>query len=64
MEYLGFKSINDPLFRADKTMKRLQSLVPPEEGNAYIEAMEKFNEKADEGNGMAYVSSTSILIIS
>ena len=45
MEYLGFKRIEDPLFRADKTMMRLQSLVPPDKENAYIEAMEKFNEK-------------------
>eukprot|EP01083_Nonionella_stella_P273645 928415_1 len=27
MEYLGFKSMKDPLFRADKTMQRLQTLV-------------------------------------
>lgn len=59
MDYLGFKSINDPLFKANKTMMRLQNLVPSGDENEYIEAMEKFNEKADEGNGMAYVSSTS-----
>ena len=28
MEYLGYKSMEDPLFRADKTLKRLQTLVP------------------------------------
>ena len=28
MEYLGYKSMNDPLFEADKTIKRLQRLVP------------------------------------
>jgi hypothetical protein len=58
MDYLGYKNMDDPLFRADKTMMRLQSVVPAEEESAYIDAMEKFNEKAEEGNGMAYVSST------
>ena len=47
--YLGYKSTEDPLFRADKTMRRLESLVPPEDTVDYLDAMEKFREKAEEG---------------
>merc|ERR1719354_726589 len=57
MDYLGFKSMNDPLFRADKTLLRLQTLVPSDYEIDYMEAMEKFNEKAEEGNGIAFISS-------
>jgi hypothetical protein len=47
--YLGYRSIDDPLFRADKTMRRLEVLVPPDDTVAYLDAMEKFSEKAEEG---------------
>lgn len=47
--YLGYKSTEDPLFRANKTMRRLEVLVPPEYEVDYLDAMEKFNIKADEG---------------
>ena len=57
MEYLGYKNTKDPLFKADKTMLRLQSLVPGDRASDYIEAMEKWSEAADESYGMAYVSS-------
>jgi len=57
MEYLGYKSMNDPLFKADKTIKRLQSLVPEEADDEYQEAYLKWMEKAEEGKDMAYVSS-------
>eukprot|EP00540_Astrosyne_radiata_P010906 CAMPEP_0116869668 /NCGR_PEP_ID=MMETSP0418-20121206/27885_1 /TAXON_ID=1158023 /ORGANISM="Astrosyne radiata, Strain 13vi08-1A" /LENGTH=219 /DNA_ID=CAMNT_0004505785 /DNA_START=285 /DNA_END=944 /DNA_ORIENTATION=- len=57
MEYLGYKSMDDPLFKADKTMRRLEALVPAADEVDYLEAMEKWAEKADEGSGMAYVSS-------
>ena len=40
MEYLGFKNTDDPLFKADKTMLRLQRLVPAESEEEYLEAME------------------------
>lgn len=55
--YLGYKSIEDPLFKADKTMRKLEVLVPQEDVVDYLEAMETFSEKAEEGSGMAYVSS-------
>uniref|UniRef100_A0A7S1G1C7 Uncharacterized protein n=1 Tax=Corethron hystrix TaxID=216773 RepID=A0A7S1G1C7_9STRA len=60
MEYLGFKSMNDPLFRADKTLIRLQNLVPDNDSKAqaaFQDALDVFVEKADEGNGMAFISS-------
>lgn len=57
MEYLGYKSMNDPLFKADKTMLRLQSLVSSNDEVDYMEAMELFNEKAEEASNTAFVSS-------
>jgi len=57
MDYLGYRNINDPLFRADKTMRRLEDLVPPDRVVDYLEAIEKWQEAAEEGNGMAYISS-------
>jgi len=60
MEYLGYKSMEDPLFRADKTLIRLQNIVPAKDTQAqndYQDALDLFIEKADEGNGMAYISS-------
>lgn len=57
MEYLGYKSMNDPLFRADKTILRLQSAVPSDLDIDYMEAMDKFVESAETGSGIAFVSS-------
>ena len=57
MEYLGFKSMNDPLFRADKTMFRLRSMVPADEEDNYIEAMELFSEMAEAASNTAFISS-------
>jgi hypothetical protein len=57
MEYLGYRNVNDPLFKADKTMRRLEGLVPADRETEYLEAMEKWMEAADEGSGMAFISS-------
>jgi len=57
MEYLGFKNTNDPLFRADKTLLRLEVLVPDKLAGDYLEAVEQFNESAEEASGIAFVSS-------
>ena len=57
MVYLGFKSMDDPLFRADKTLFRLQSLVSPDDEIDYMEAMELFNEKSEEASNTAFISS-------
>lgn len=57
MEYLGYKSINDPLFNVEKTLKRLSSLVPSDREIDYIEATENLLQNAEEANSMAFVSS-------
>lgn len=57
MEYLGYKSMEDPLFKADKTMKRLEAFVPPDREGDFLDAMETWAQVADEASGMAYVSS-------
>jgi hypothetical protein len=40
MEYLGFKNTEDPLFKADKVILRLQSLVSDDFQDEYLEAMD------------------------
>ncbi len=57
MEYLGYKSTNDPLFKVEKTLKRLGSLVPSERDVDYLDAVENLLQNAEEASGMAYVSS-------
>lgn len=57
MEYLGFKSMNDPLFKADKAIKRLQTLVSEENDDEYQEAYQKWVQNSEEGKDMAYISS-------
>eukprot|EP00966_Prymnesium_polylepis_P165682 3829791-Prymnesium_polylepis.2 len=50
--------MNDPLFKAGDLMLRASSLVKTdEEFERYNAAMEKWNNKADAGNILAYVSS-------
>lgn len=56
--FMGYKSMEDPLFKAGDLMLRASALVQTdEEFERYNEAMEKWNNKADAGNVMAYVSS-------
>ena len=57
MDYLGFKSTNDPLFKADKAMMRLKPLVPNDREIDFFEAVERYGENAEEASGMAFVSS-------
>lgn len=58
MDYLGFKSMNDPLFRVDKTLLRLQPLVAGTDAEIdYMEAMDFINQAVEDGNGIAFVSS-------
>lgn len=57
MEYLGYRDTNDPLFKVEKTLMRLQAYVPDNLDAEYQDAMDKVVEKADEGSGLAYVSS-------
>ena len=47
--YMGYKSMEDPLFRAGDLMLRASSLVKSdEEFEKYTIAMEKWNNQADE----------------
>jgi|EP00970_Alexandrium_tamarense_P020445 hypothetical protein len=57
MDYLGFKSTNDPLFKADATMLRLKSLVPSDKEEEFYEAIDSYAQNAEEANSMAFVSS-------
>jgi hypothetical protein len=57
MEYMGYKSMKDPLFKADKTLKRLSAYVPTEYESDYLNLVEKWAEAAEEASGMAYISS-------
>lgn len=57
MEYLGYKSINDPLFNVEKTLKRLSVLVPSDRDVDYLEATENLLQNAEEANSMAFISS-------
>jgi hypothetical protein len=56
-EYLGYKSMNDPLFNVEKTLRRLSLLVPEDRDIDYFEAMENLLQNAEEANSMAFVSS-------
>mmetsp|Transcript_16872 Transcript_16872/g.20605 ORF Transcript_16872/g.20605 Transcript_16872/m.20605 type:complete len:241 (-) Transcript_16872:83-805(-) len=56
-DYLGYKSTEDPLFRADKLMVKAAQLVDPDELEDYLDVVEKYREKADQGAMMAYTSS-------
>jgi len=56
--YMGYKSTEDPLYKADKLMFRAASLVKDDSDQAdYIEALENYKEKADNTAMMAYTSS-------
>lgn len=55
--YLGYKSTTDPLFKADKLMINAGPLVDPNEFEDYLNVVEKYREKADQGAMMAYTSS-------
>lgn len=57
MDYLGFKSTTDPLFKVEKTLMRLDALVPSDRESDYLEAMENLLQNAEEASSMAFVSS-------
>eukprot|EP00547_Thalassionema_nitzschioides_P018706 CAMPEP_0194254698 /NCGR_PEP_ID=MMETSP0158-20130606/32738_1 /TAXON_ID=33649 /ORGANISM="Thalassionema nitzschioides, Strain L26-B" /LENGTH=220 /DNA_ID=CAMNT_0038992827 /DNA_START=153 /DNA_END=811 /DNA_ORIENTATION=- len=54
-EYLGFKSVNDPLFKADKLMVRAAPLA--DDPVDFLESVERYREKSDMVSLMAYTSS-------
>lgn len=56
-EFMGYKSTNDPLYRADKLMVRASSLVNSGQFEDYLDAVERYREKADNTAMLAYTSS-------
>lgn len=56
-EFLGYKSTTDPLYRADKLMVRAGPLVDPDDFENYLDAVERYREKADQSALLAYTSS-------
>lgn len=57
MDYLGYKDVSHPLFKADKTIRRLEPFVPNGREDDFYDAIESWMIAAEEGNGMAYISS-------
>jgi len=57
MEYMGFKSTDDPLFNAEKLLIQASDLVPNDRYKEYAEAIDIWGQKSEEANGMAFVSS-------
>ena len=57
-EYLGYKSTEDPLFKADKLMLKAVPLVDESVLDAadYVDLVERYREKADQTSLMAYTS--------
>lgn len=55
--FLGYKSTEDPLYRADKLMVKAASLVDPKDFELYLETIEQYKDKADNSAMMAYTSS-------
>uniref|UniRef100_A0A7S2CLI3 Uncharacterized protein n=1 Tax=Florenciella parvula TaxID=236787 RepID=A0A7S2CLI3_9STRA len=56
-EFLGYRSMTDPLFKADKLMFRALPLVDEQNLDEYEEAIELFRQKADDAAGLAFTSS-------
>lgn len=56
-EYMGFKSTSDPLFRAEKAMRRLEARVPSSREADYLDLVERWVMTSEEAQGMAYTSS-------
>merc|ERR1712222_122922 len=57
MEYLGYKSTTDPLYKAEKTLRRLYDIAPAKRDGEFVDAVDVFAENADEASGMAFISS-------
>ena len=57
MEYMGYKSTTDPLYKAEKTLRRLYDIVPAKRDSEFVEAVDVFSQNADEASGTAFISS-------
>lgn len=56
-EFIGYKSTEDPLYRAEKLMVRAAQLVDPDSLEDYLTVVEAYRDKADNSAMMAYTSS-------
>jgi hypothetical protein len=56
-EFIGYKSVKDPLYRADKLMARASVLVQADDYDNYLDTVEQYREKADNTAMLAYTSS-------
>lgn len=56
-EFMGYKSIKDPLYKADKLMLSLLKYVDPDDVDKYLDYVEQYREKADQTAMLAYTSS-------
>lgn len=59
MDYMGYRSTTDPLYKAEKTLRRLyeDSTIPTKRDAEFVEAVETFAENVDAASGAAFVSS-------
>lgn len=58
-EYLGYKSTDDPLFKADKLMLKAVTLIDESvmDEADYVDLVEQYRDKADQVSLLAYTSS-------
>jgi hypothetical protein len=56
-DYMGYKSTEDPLYRADKLMVRAASLVDAVDFENYLDVVERYKDKSDQTALLAYTSS-------
>ena len=54
---MGYKSIDDPLYKVEELLVRAATLVDPDDFENYLEVVEKYKNKADNTALMAYTSS-------
>ena len=54
-DYAGYKSTEEPLFKqADKIMPKAVPLVDPDRFEKYLNEVENYREKVDQGYMLAY----------
>jgi hypothetical protein len=56
-EFMGYKSITDPLYKIDKVLIRAGPLVDPSDFEDYFDAVEQYRATADATALLAYTSS-------
>jgi hypothetical protein len=56
-EFMGYKSITDPLYKVDKLLIRAGPLVDPSDFEDYLDAVEQYRTTADATALLAYTSS-------